>query len=106
MGKRVVNINELSKLMRNGAQVEVEREESGPQEVIIEGLIAQLEAIANRRDEELIAALQALGAQSPTGTDLTPLIEALKPRPPVAYEFDIDRNNRGQITKILATPVE
>lgn len=108
MAKRTLNLADITQMMSAGAQIKVDREPAGPQEIVIKGLVEQLEAIGKKRDDELAQAVLALAksiqsSDAPSPADMTLLIEALKPVP---YEFDIDRNNRGQISKVLAMPLE
>ena len=75
MAKKTLKLADVTDLIQAGAQVQVNREPVGPQQVVIEGLMEQLKAIADRRDDGLLDAVQSLA-------------EAIKSRKKVPPEND------------------
>lgn len=107
----VISMDDLRALAAGGAKVNRE-----PREVVVGGLdsiIVQLKAIAEKRDNEMLRAIEGLAAaMSEKGedreeTDLAPLIAAIAtPKCRPTYHFKIERNDRGLISAVTATPNE
>ena len=80
---------------------------------LVESINLLTKAVTNRRDEELLDMVRSLTALvakiTPTQPNNRPIIEMLKTmntptdtRKP--YRFEIERDNRGLMTSIVATP--
>ena len=109
----VISMDDLRALAAGGARVNRE-----PREVVVGGLdsiIVQLKAIAEKRDNEMLRAIEGLAAalvekgEGREPMDMAPLIAAIaarstKCRP--TYRFEIERNDRGLISAVTATPSE
>lgn len=127
MVDKTISVEELLALAKDGARIETDR-----RPMVIEQLgelIDRLDAIAKSNEEraaadlarsqtqlEVLATLQGLirrqtGVKISPPLDLEPLKsvlteiqQAVEHKPRVAYDFDIQRNGQGYLSKITATP--
>ena len=104
MPPRIVNLAELNRMAADGADIMRQ-----PREVVINGLQEAVAQLGAHDDSVLIDVLERLIiviSEKETNVkveaiDFKPLIAILAPKP---YRFEIERNQRGQMTSVLVTP--
>ena len=129
MFDKTVSVDELLRLVQDGATVKTERHPMVIDQFNL--LIAKLDEIAKANEAraaadlarsqtqlEVLATLQQLVRRQtgvnrsppldlkPLQTVLTDIQKASEEKPRVAYEFDVQRNLNGGIARIVATPQE
>lgn len=130
MVDKTISFDELLALAKDGARIETERRPMVIEQ--LGELIARLDAIAKSNEEraaadlarsktqlEVLATLQAMirnqaGVKISPPVDLAPLktvlteirqaTERAESKAPAIYEFDIERNGQGYMSKITAIP--
>jgi len=110
---------ELQSLLASGATVErnnVQISVAGMVQMLrhMGSMVETNKAIASKTNDAMVEAVNklthAVKEKSFKPQDLKPLIDSLlnnnKPGKPIAYDFNIERNSRGVMTKVSATPKE
>lgn len=104
MPPKIIKLAKLNQMAAEGADIMRQ-----PREVVVDGLQEMVAQLGAHDDSALIDILEQLiividkkeTSVKVEAVDFKPLIAILTPKP---YRFEIERNQRGQMTSVLAVP--